>query len=75
MLLLTAYSSGYKIGYVLSMILTPFIFMLIIGGSYYLIKRSTQSRITFGQAMLNGWVISSSIILTLLGLLGRAMNR
>lgn len=72
--LLTAYSAGYQLGYWLGTILTPFIFMLVIGGSYYLIKRLTGSSITFNQAVFNRWVIGSSIILTLLGLLGRAMN-
>ncbi|MBD2092542.1 hypothetical protein H6F67_22085 [Microcoleus sp. FACHB-1515] len=74
MILLTAYTVGYQIGYMLNMILTPLIFILIIGGSYYLIKRFTQNSISFGQAVLNRWVIGSSIILTL-GLLRRAVNR
>jgi hypothetical protein len=60
-----------QIGYLIGILISPLLYMLIIGTIYYLIK---QRRIPFRQAVLNRWVIASSLILFLLGLIGRSTS-
>ena len=61
-------SASYQIGYLLGTLLTPILFMLLIGTIYFFIKKGAVS---FRQAVLNRWVITASIVLFVLGLVGR----
>jgi hypothetical protein len=60
--------TAYQIGYLFGTLVIPLLYMLVIGTIYYWIKRRS---ITFRQAILNRWIIASSVILFLLGLFGR----
>jgi hypothetical protein len=60
--------NAYQIGYLFGTLATPFLYMLIIGTIYYLIKKR---RIPFRQAVINRWVIIASLVLFFLGLLSR----
>ncbi|MBD3883389.1 hypothetical protein IFO70_16600 [Phormidium tenue FACHB-886] len=76
MILLTTVSAGYAIGYALGQVFGVFLFMLIIGGIYFLIQRfgAKRSNFSFSQAIFHPWVVGSSVGLTLLGMLGNAIN-
>jgi hypothetical protein len=63
--------TAYQIGYLLGTLVVPFLSILIIGTIYYWIKKRS---IPFRQAILNRWVITSSLILFLLGLVGRTSS-
>jgi hypothetical protein len=62
---------AYQIGYLIGILAALFLYMLIIGTIYYWIKKR---RITFRQAVLNRWVITLSLVLCLLGLIGRTSS-
>ena len=59
------YAAGYLIG---TLFVLP-LYLFIIGGIYYLIRRR---RIPFRRAVFNGWVIALSLILFLLGFVATA---
>lgn len=61
--------TSYQLGYLLGTLATPFFYMFVIGGIYYLIKKR---RIPFRQALSNRWVIASSLILFFLNLVSSA---
>lgn len=60
--------TAYQIGYVLGTLITPLLLMLFIGTIYYLIK---GRRIPYQKAIFTRWVIISSLVIFLLGLVGR----
>ena len=57
--------TAYQIGYLCGILITPFVYILVIGTIYYLIKKR---RIPFRQAVFNRPVIASSLILFLVSL-------
>lgn len=77
MTVLATASAGYAIGYALGRVFAVFLFMLIIGGIYFLIQRfgAKRSNFSFSQAIFHPWVIGSSVGLMLLGMLGNAINK
>jgi hypothetical protein len=63
--------TAFQLGYLVGTLVTPLFVMFVMGTIYYLIKKR---RISFRQALLNRWIITASLGLFLLGLVGRATS-
>lgn len=72
MFLIAAESASYRFGYILGMLLMPFLFMFLIAGVYYLVKRP---EVPFRQVMFSQWVIGWSIGLFLVGQAGNLSRK
>lgn len=72
--------SSRGLGYLLGQfVITPIFFMLIIGSIYFFIRKilgsSEKPLLTWREAIFTRWVIYSAISLTILGLIGKTVER
>ncbi|MBE9031921.1 hypothetical protein IQ266_19480 [filamentous cyanobacterium LEGE 11480] len=67
----SSYEAGKQIGRILGIFIFPVFLMLIFGSVNYIVNRIKGKAISFKQAILARWVILTSVILWIFGLVGQ----